>query len=69
MDGDTNKAKDLLHLSQSCASVEALIYTVSESAGSLYNRYPEAQHQVLGDLQVVEQRCGDALKKKNSEKN
>jgi hypothetical protein len=41
MDGNVTKADSLVHLTQGCQDVSALIYTVSENANSLYQRYVE----------------------------
>ena len=37
--GNKDNAESLLHLAHSCADASTLIYTVSENAGSLYQRY------------------------------
>jgi hypothetical protein len=56
MAGDTSKADEMIHLSQSSTDVSTLIYTVSENAGSLYERYLKAEESVV-------QRCADDPKK------
>jgi|SRR5712692_5596902 len=63
MSGNTDKAALLLHLSQSCTDVSTLIYTVSENAGSLYQRYVEAEGQLAAEGAEVAQKCTDILKR------
>jgi hypothetical protein len=63
MAGDTNKASALLDLSQSCTYVSTLIYTVSENAASLYQRYVEAEEQLAVQGAEIAQKCTDILKK------
>lgn len=63
MSGNADKASSLLHLSQSCTDVSTLIYTVSENAGSLYQRYVEAEEQLAAQGSEVAQKCADILKK------
>ena len=43
---NTNKADSLTQLAQSCSNASTLIYTVSENANSLYQRYVEAEAQL-----------------------
>lgn len=61
--GNTDRANSLIHLSQSCMDASALIYTVSENAGSLYQRYVEAEEQLARKGLEVAQKCAEALKK------
>ena len=61
--GDTDKANILINLSKSCMDLSALIYTVSENAGSLYQRYVEAEEQLATQGSEVAQKCTDILKK------
>lgn len=63
MAGNTGKAEALIHLSQSCSDVSTLIYTVSENAGSLYQRYAEAEEQLATQATDLMQKCTDILKK------
>ena len=63
IDRNTEKAHSLLHLAQSCADVSTLIYTVSENAGSLYERYVEAEQQLAAHGAEVAGKCADILKK------
>lgn len=63
MTGEINKATELMHLAQSCMDVANLIYTVSENAGALYERYVKAEQQLAQKSFDVSQRCTDALKK------
>jgi len=61
--GDKDKADALLRLSQSCTDVSTLIYTVSENASSLYQRYVEAEEQLATRGAEVAQKCTDVLKR------
>jgi hypothetical protein len=63
MAGDTTKANSMAHLAQSCSDVSTLIYTVSENADSLYQRYVEAEEQLATQGVETAQRCAAALKK------
>jgi hypothetical protein len=63
MDGNTDKAASLLHLAQSCTDASTLIYTVSENAGSLYQKYVEAEEQLAVRGAEVAEKCTDILKK------
>jgi hypothetical protein len=56
MAGDASKAEEMIHLSQSSTDISTLIYTVSENAGSLYERYLKAEESLA-------QRCADDLKR------
>ena len=62
MAGNKDKAESLLHLAQSCADVSTLIYTVSENAGALYQRYVEAEQELAEQAAEVAQKCTDILK-------
>ena len=63
MAGNTDKTNSLLNLAKSCTDASTLIYTVSENAGFLYQRYVEAEDRLAtratGDLE----KCMDILKK------
>ena len=63
MAGNKDKAESLLHLAQSCADVSTLIYTVSENAGSLYQRYVDAEEELAEQAAGVAQEGTDILKK------
>jgi len=63
MDGNKEKAASLLHLAQSCSDVSTLIYTVSENAGSLYQRYAAAEQDLAEQATEVAKKCSDILKK------
>jgi hypothetical protein len=63
MAGNKDAAESLLHLGHACADVSLLIYTVSENAGSLYQRYVEAEQELTEKAAEVAQRCTDILKK------
>jgi hypothetical protein len=61
--GNKDKAESLLHLAKSCPDVSTLIYTVSENAGALYQRYVDAEQELAERATEVAQECTDALKK------
>jgi hypothetical protein len=63
MAGNHTKADSLLHLSQSCMDVSTLIYTVSENADSLYQRYVEAEEQLANQGAEAAEKCVAILKK------
>lgn len=62
MAGNKDKAESLVHLAQSCSEVSTLIYTVSENAGSLYQRYVEAEQELAVQAAGVAEKCTDILK-------
>jgi len=63
MASNKDKAASLLHLAKSCSDASALISTVSENAGSLYQRYVEAEEQLAVRGAEVAEKCTDILKK------
>ncbi len=63
MSGDTHKADSLVQLARSCSDVSTLIYTVSENADSLYQRYVEAEAQLATQGVEAAEKCTDILKK------
>ena len=63
MSGDTRKADTLVQLARSCSDVSTLIYTVSENAESLYQRYVEAEEQLAVQGASVAEKCTGILKK------
>jgi hypothetical protein len=63
IEGDANKAVGLFHLFQTCEDASALLYTVSESAGALYERYVEAENQLAEESVEAAQTCVKILKK------
>lgn len=58
-----DKADALVRLSQNCSDAATLIYTVSENAGSLYERYAQAEEQLAARAVEAAQKCTDILKK------
>jgi hypothetical protein len=63
--GNVSEARSLIQLGQSCADASSLIYTVSENAGSLYQRYVEAEEQLVVQAADVAQKCTEVMKKNN----
>src|ERR1019366_9145180 len=55
--GNINKADSLIHLAQSCSEVSTLIYTVSENAGALYQRYVAGMAQLADQATDAAQKC------------
>jgi hypothetical protein len=68
MEGNARDALPFMHLSQSCMDTSNLIYTVSENAGSLYDRYVKAEQDLANKCVSVAEKCNDALKKAAPEK-
>jgi hypothetical protein len=68
MAGKTADALDFVQLSKSCMDASNLIYTVSENAGALYERYVKAEEELANEGSDVAQKCTDALKKMAAEK-
>jgi hypothetical protein len=60
--GNTAKADSLIHLAQSCSEASTLIYTVSENAGALYQRYTAAMAQLADQTTEAAQKCVEVLK-------
>ena len=63
MAGNKDKAGSLLRLAQGCNDASTLIYTVSENAGSLYQRYVEAEQQLAIQSGDAVKQCVDVLKR------
>jgi hypothetical protein len=61
--GNKDKADSLIHLAQGCVDASTLIYTVSENAGSLYQRYVEAEQQLAVQSGDAVKQCVDILKR------
>lgn len=61
--GNREKAESLIHLAQSCSDMSTLIYTVSENAGALYQRYAGGMAQLVGQATETAQQCVEVLKK------
>lgn len=68
MDGKLHDAPQFIHLSQACLDASTLIYTVSENAGALYERYATAEEELANEGADVAQKCTDALKKMAADK-
>jgi hypothetical protein len=63
MNGEISKATELIHLGQSCLDASNMIYTVSENAGALFERYAKASQNLAADAAKIAQQCTDTLKK------
>jgi len=68
MDGKVHDAPQYMHLSQACMDASTLIYTVSENAGALYEKYVKAEEELAMKGADVAQKCAEALKKMGAEK-
>jgi hypothetical protein len=61
--GDKDKASNLIHLFQTGTDASLLLYTVSENASSLFQRYVEGEEQLAAQGLETAQKCMDILKK------
>jgi hypothetical protein len=61
--GNRDKADDLLRLSQSCMDVSVLIYTITESAVTLYQHFIEAEDQWAAHSTQEARQCENTLEK------
>lgn len=61
--GKTDDALQMMQLSKSCMDASTLIYTVSENAGSLYERYVKGEQDLANEGASGLERCVEALKK------
>lgn len=60
--GDTNAAQEYLRLAQACSDVSNLLYTVSENAGALYQRYVNGEESLAMDAVTTMNQCVAKLK-------
>jgi hypothetical protein len=67
MAGNKGKADSLLNLARSCSDVSTLIYTVSENAGALYQRYVSGIAQLAEQAAETAQKCVETLKKNSAQ--
>jgi len=63
MAGKTDDALQMMQLSKSCMDASTLIYTVSENAGSLYERYVKGEQDLANGGANGLEKCVEALKK------
>jgi hypothetical protein len=61
--GKTDDALQMMQLSKSCMDASTLIYTVSENAGSLYERYVKGEQDLANEGANGLEKCVEALKK------
>ena len=66
MAGDKQGAQDYLQLAQSCTSVSSLLYTISENAGALYQRYVSGEASLATDAFNTMNKCLDTLKQRGT---
>jgi hypothetical protein len=62
MAGQTQAAQDYMELGQSCTSVSTLLYTVSESAAALYQRYVNGEEELAQRAVEEMEKCVAVLK-------
>jgi hypothetical protein len=58
---ETDGVEELLTLYDHCTSASTLLYTVSETAASLYRRYLHANVQLTNESVAAMQKCADTL--------
>ena len=58
-----SEAQTFLHLAQTCQDTSTLIYTVSENAAALYEKYLAAAEELENQSAEVAAKCADILKK------
>ena len=68
MAGDTGKASSLIRLAQTCMNAATLLYTVSENAAALFEKYILAEEALARNGFEVAQKCSEALKKLAAER-
>ena len=60
--GETQAAQDYLQLAQSCTSVSNLLYTISENAAALYQRYVNGEEDLAQQAFDEMNKCRGILK-------
>jgi hypothetical protein len=60
---DVSQAQSFLHLAQACSDTSTLLYTVSENAAALYEKYLAAAEVLENETADVATKCTDILKK------
>jgi hypothetical protein len=63
-EGNMKNGVSLLDFYVSCMDTSTLLYTVSENAGSLYQRYVKAEPQLVDYVYQTAKQCADVLKNK-----
>ena len=58
---ETNGVKELLTLYDNCNSASTLLYTVSETAASMYRRYLHADAELTSQTVADLKKCTDVL--------
>jgi hypothetical protein len=61
--GDSNAGHEYLQLAQLCSDVSSLLYTVSENAGALYQRYVNGEESLTIDAVKTMNECVAKLKR------
>jgi hypothetical protein len=62
--GKSEEANALVLHARSCAEDSALLYTISENAGTLYQRYIQSEEALAKEAFGVAQKCTDILKER-----
>jgi hypothetical protein len=58
-----SEAQSFLHVAQACSDTSTLLYTVSENAAALYEKYLAAAEALQNETADVATKCTDILKK------
>jgi hypothetical protein len=66
MSHDSTAALSYLQLAQSCTSVSNLMYTISENAAALYQRYVDGEQDLAQKAFNEMNKCLDVLKQQKS---
>jgi hypothetical protein len=64
--GQMRASEDYLRLAQSCTSVSTLLYTVSESAAALYQRYLDGEQDLAQKAVDEMNKCSGMLKQQKT---
>lgn len=60
---NVSETQSFLHLAQACSDTSTLLYTVSENAAALYEKYLAAAEELQNESAEVATKCTDILKK------
>ena len=68
MSGNVSEGQRHMRLVQACLDASTLLYTVSETAYSMYTEYLFAEHEMMNKAMEGLQECADVLKKNRPQK-
>ena len=63
--GDSDSGHEYLQLAQACTNVSSLLYTISENAGALYQRYVNGEENLATEAFDTMNKCVTQLKEKS----